>query len=157
MTWTKQPFTFHDTQRLLFKLAEKVKAFHGLTPNEIAELLEKADKCLFEPTQNIVSEGNIGMHMYVIIDGTAAVTKKGREGTLELARLGAADSFGEMALADSESRSATVTALTNCTLVRLSEQSINSNPAIGLKVFRNIARVLSERLRDADEQLAWRL
>lgn len=157
MSWTKQGFSFHDTQRLLFKLAERVKAFNGLTTNEISELLEMAEKCIYEPGQNIVSEGNVGLYMYIIIDGDAIVTKKGRDGATELARLGPADSFGEMALADREARSATVSALTQCTLIRLAEKAIDSHPTIGLKVFRNISRVLSERLRNADELLAWRL
>lgn len=157
MNWTKQEFSFHDTQRLLFKLAERVKAFNGLTTNEISELMESAEKCIYQPGQSIVSEGSVGMFMYIIIDGEAVVTKKGRSGDAELATLGPTDSFGEMALADRESRSATVTAKSECTLIRLSEKAIDTQPSIGLKVFRNICRVLSERLRNADEQLVWRL
>jgi len=62
-----------------------------------------------------------------------------------------------MALADQENRSATVTAYSPCVLVRLSDQSISAHPEIELKVYRNISRLLSERLRQADEMLAWRL
>jgi CRP-like cAMP-binding protein len=95
--------------------------------------------------------------MYVILDGEAMVTKRGRDGAVELARLFSADSFGEMALADNEARSATVSAVSPCILVRLSDQVMNSKPEIGMKVYRNIARVVSARLRSADEALAWRL
>ncbi|MCK9285744.1 MAG: cyclic nucleotide-binding domain-containing protein [Rhodocyclaceae bacterium] len=157
MTWVKEEFSFHDTQRMLFKLAERVKAFQGLKPAEIAELLSRAEKCTFAPGMDIVNEGNVGMHMYVIIDGEAKVTKQGRDGEMELARLGPADSFGEMALADQEVRSASVKAIEACILVRLSDKAIDAQPAIGLKVYRNICRVMSERLRQADEMLAWRL
>lgn len=157
MNWTKEQFGFHDMQRLLFKLAERVKAFKGLTAAEISELLSKAEKCTFEAGSVIVKEGNLGAHMYVIINGEARVTKLGRDGETELARLEAADSFGEMALADQETRSATVSAYSPCILVRLSDKSIDANPEIGLKVYRNISRLLSERLRQADEMLAWRL
>ena len=157
MSWVREQFTFQDMQRLLFKLAEKVKAFHGLTPAEIGEVLSHAEKCIFEPGTAIVKEGNVGAHMYIIIDGEASVTKQGRGGEIELARLGAPDSFGEMGLADNETRSASVTALTPCILVRINDQSVNSRPEIGAKVYRNIARVLSARLRSADEALAWRL
>jgi CRP-like cAMP-binding protein len=157
MSWIREQFTFNDLQRLLFKLAEHVKAFRGLTPAEISELLAHAEKCSYAPDAAIVKEGSIGNHMYVILDGEAMVTKKGRDGEVELARLFAADSFGEMALADNEARSATVTAVTSCVLVRLSDQVMNSQPEIGMKVYRNIARVVSARLRQADEALAWRL
>ncbi|MCX8018087.1 MAG: cyclic nucleotide-binding domain-containing protein, partial [Rhodocyclaceae bacterium] len=94
---------------------------------------------------------------YIILDGEAVVSKKGRDGEVELAHLFSADSFGEMALADNEARSATVTAVTPCVLVRLSDQVIKAKPEIGMKVYRNIARVVSARLRQADEALAWRL
>ncbi|OHC66311.1 MAG: hypothetical protein A2045_01755 [Rhodocyclales bacterium GWA2_65_20] len=157
MSWVREQFTFHDLQRLLFKLSEKVKAFQGLSPAEIGEVLAHAEKCTFEPGMAIVKEGNVGTHMYIIIDGEASVTKQGRGGEVELARLGATDSFGEMGLADNETRSASVIALTPCILVRLNDQIVNSRPEIGVKIYRNISRVLSARLRSADEALAWRL
>jgi len=157
MSWVKEEFSFHDMQRMLFKLSERVKAFQGLKPAEIAELLARAEKCTFAAGMDIVNEGNVGMHMYVIIDGEARVSKQGRDGDVELARLGPADSFGEMALADQEVRSATVRAIEACILVRLSDKSIDAQPEVGLKVYRNICRVMSERLRQADELLAWRL
>lgn len=157
MGWVREDFTFRDVQKLLFRLAERVKAFHGLSAAEIGEVLAHAEKCSFEPGMAIVKEGNLGTHMYIIINGEAAVTKKGRKEPVELARLAAADSFGEMALADNETRSATVTALSPCVLVRINDQVLNSRPEIGLKVFRNISHVLSARLRSADEALVWRL
>lgn len=157
MSWIREQFTFHDLQRLLFKLAEHVKAFQGLTPAEISELLARAEKCTFEPEAVIVKEGSVGNHMYIILDGEALVSKRGRDGDVELARLFSTDSFGEMALADNDARSATVSAVSPCILVRLSDQVMNSKPEIGMKVYRNIARVVSARLRSADQALAWRL
>lgn len=157
MNWIRQDFTFNDLQRLLFKLAEHVKAFQGLTPAEISELLARAEKCSFADGAAIVKEGSVGHHMYIILDGEAIVSKKGRDGEVELARLFSADSFGEMALADNEARCATVSAISPCILVRLSDQVMNARPEIGMKVYRNIARVVSARLRSADEALAWRL
>lgn len=157
MGWVLEDFKFQDLQKLLFRLAERVKAFQGLSPAEIGEVLAHAEKCTFEPGVTIVKEGNVGSHMYVIINGEAAVTKAGRRGGVELARLAAADSFGEMALADNETRSASVVALTPCVLVRINDKIVNSRPEVGLKIYRNISRVLSARLRTADEALAWRL
>lgn len=157
MSWIREQFTFTDLQRLLFRLSEHVKAFHGLTPAEISDLLGSSEKCTFAPGAHIVKEGNVGTHMYIILSGEARVLKSGRDGEVELARLVAADSFGEMGLADNEARSASVVADTDCVLVRINDQIINARPEIGLKVYRNITKVLSARLRAADELLAWRL
>ncbi|HLA36040.1 MAG TPA: cyclic nucleotide-binding domain-containing protein [Rhodocyclaceae bacterium] len=157
MSWIREQFTFTDLQRLLFRLSERVKAFQGLTPAEISDLLSGSEKCSFVPGAYIVKEGSVGNFMYVILNGEARVMKSGRGGQVELARLESADSFGEMSLADNEARSASVIARTDCVLVRINDQLINTRPEIGLKVYRNICRVLSSRLRSADELLAWRL
>ena len=157
MSWLKEEISFQDQQRLLQKLADKVKAFAGMNTAEIAELLNSAEKCVFEPGTEIVREGNIGQHMYLIINGTAKVSKHGKDGPMELARLGAADSFGEMALIDQTPRSATVTAMEPCLVMRLTSVGIAINPSIAAKVYLNIARILAARLREADELLAWRI
>jgi CRP-like cAMP-binding protein len=157
MNWIKEEFDFNDLQRLLFKLTEKVKAFQGLTPAELTDLLSHAEKCSYEQDAIIVKEGSVGTHMYIIIHGDAVVSKKGADGDVELARLTSADSFGEMALADHEARSATVKALTPCILVRLSDQALRRKPEIAMKFYRNMSRVLSQRLRNANELLAWQL
>ena len=114
MSWIREQFTFHDMQRLLFRLAERVKAFQGLTPAEISDLLGSSEKCTYEPGAYIVKEGSIGKHMYIILNGEARVEKSGRDGEVELARLESADSFGEMFLADNEARSASVRPSCNC-------------------------------------------
>ncbi|MBK6907343.1 MAG: cyclic nucleotide-binding domain-containing protein [Rhodocyclaceae bacterium] len=157
MNWIREQFTFHDMQRLLFRLAEHVKAFKGLTPADISDLLSHAEKCSFPAGALIVKESSVGTHMYIILNGDVTVTKSGRDGEVELAKLGPADSFGEMALVDNEGRSASVRSVSDAVLVRLSDQVINTRPEIGLKVYRNIASVLATRLRTADEVLAWRL
>jgi len=77
MSWIREQFTFHDLQRLLVKLAEHVKAFQGLAPAEIGELLARAEKCSYEENVPIVREGSSGNHMYIILDGVAVVSKKG--------------------------------------------------------------------------------
>ncbi|MEN9358204.1 MAG: hypothetical protein RL695_2375 [Pseudomonadota bacterium] len=157
MGWIKEEFNFTDMQRLLTKLADQVKVFQGLTPHELSELLSHAEKCSFDPEAIIVKEGNVGTYMYVIIYGDAVVTKRGHDADVELARLTAADSFGEMALVDQEVRSATVKALSPCILVRINDNALARKPDIAMKFYRNMAKVLSERLRQANELLAWRL
>lgn len=155
-SWVKQEFNLNDL-RILHKLAEHIKVFRNLTPAEISGLLAKAEKCTYQNGISIIKEGSVGAHMYIIFDGTAVVTKKGSEGEIELARLNAADSFGEMALADREARCATVTAMTTCVLARIEEQTLTRNPAVAMKVYRNITVLLSERLRKTDEKLVWQL
>ncbi|HLI98083.1 MAG TPA: cyclic nucleotide-binding domain-containing protein, partial [Bradyrhizobium sp.] len=68
-------------------------------------------------------------------------------GNRTVRELGADDIFGEMALIDSEPRSATVTAITDVELVPVSEKQflflVSQTPFFALKVMR----VLAQRLR----------
>jgi CRP-like cAMP-binding protein len=69
----------------------------------------------------------------------------------ELARLEPGSSFGEMSLVDHDLRSASVIARRSCTLLRMNETACWSQPIVSAKIFRNIARILSSRLRNMDE------
>jgi len=157
--WTNihDEFKSLEQQRLMTKLAGYVKALNGLTPAELAELLSHAQKCTFAVGATIIKEGSNCHHMYIIIEGEVVVSKKGAKGKAELARLKTADSFGEMALADRKFRCATVTALSPCILIRVGDEAMANRPETGMKIYRNISRVLSERLRVSSDQLAWRI
>lgn len=151
-TWTKESFSFQELQRIMFRLIERVPVFAGLTQQELLQLLEAAEKCTFSAGESILREGGTGSFLYVIIEGRVTVLKSasGKRGT-ELAQLEAGDSFGEMSLVDQEVRSASVIALTPCVLLRLSENTCWHHPGTSAKIYRNIARVLSRRLREMDE------
>lgn len=151
-TWIKENFSFQDLQKIMFKLIEHVEIFKGLTHQELLTLLESADKCTFESGDIIVKQGSSGGFLYVIIEGQVVVTKSSpTTPQIELARLEAGSSFGEMSLVDNELRSATVVAKRACTLLRLNENACSSQPIVSAKIFRNIARILSTRLRNMDE------
>lgn len=140
-------------QKLLQKLSERVQAFNSLLPTEIGELLRLSEKKKFAAGTPIVREGERGQQMYIILSGAAKVIKRLPDGQeKQLALLAPADAFGEMALVDGETRSADVIAAVDCILVSISALTINKgNPAVGLKIYRNLCRVLAERLRDTQK------
>jgi CRP-like cAMP-binding protein len=83
-----------------------------------------------------------------------------REGAKErlLAVLGAPAAFGEMALIDREVRSATVRARNECVALQLTAENFTAfrkRSRDGFTLFLvNVARVLSHRLREANQKLA---
>jgi CRP/FNR family cyclic AMP-dependent transcriptional regulator len=101
----------------------------------------------------VVEEGLAGEYMYVIRTGRVKVTKAsddGREKIMDF--LEAGDFFGEMSLLDQAPRSATVRTLEVSQLMALSRVAfldlLTRSPSLSLAVIR----VLTHRLRDADEQ-----
>jgi len=89
------------------------------------------------------------------------VMKMGREDFQDrdkiLTKLSSTDHavFGEVALFEQGKRTATVAALTDCTLLEITRDAFlglgEENPRIGYKISRNIAQMLCSRLRKADE------
>jgi CRP/FNR family cyclic AMP-dependent transcriptional regulator len=93
----------------------------------------------------IAREGEPGVGLFIILDGTAEVSIGGRK----KATLGPGDFFGEIALLDGGPRTATVTAKTDVNLLGLTEWVFRGlmaeHPAIALKTLQQMAG----RLRSA--------
>jgi len=147
--WLKEGLPRQDFQILLTKLIERVPVFAGFTQAELLELLTGAEKRVFMAGDAIISEGNSGCFMYVMVEGQASAFKRGNGRKIHnLGMFGSGDCFGEMALVDRAPRSATVEAVKNCVLIRIQESDCWSNPVISSKIFRNIAGILAQRLRE---------
>lgn len=153
--WLKESFSFHDLQRIMFKLIEGTDVFAQLTAAELLQLLERAEKCTFDAGDSILRESTIGEFLYVLIEGEVVVRKGNGQQSRELARLHPGSSFGEMSLVDHGARSASVVAVEGCVLLRICEADCWRQPTIAAKLFRNIACVVTQRLRQMDEAWLW--
>ena len=93
----------------------------------------------------IAREGEPGVGLFIILDGTAEVSIGGRK----KATLGPGDFFGEIALLDGGPRTATVTAKSDVKLLGLTEWVFRGlmaeHPSIALKTLQQMAA----RLRSA--------
>lgn len=108
--------------------------------------------------ETIFEEGDIGNFMCIVHSGSVAVIKANQNGQqVQLATLGQGRTFGEMAVLDGETRSATCKAAEDTVLLTLSkealDQMLEEHPRIGSRVIRAIAVSLSRRLRKAAGQL----
>ena len=87
----------------------------------------------------IAREGDPGVGLFVIVEGTAEVSIGGRK----RATLGPGDFFGEIALLDGGPRTATVTATTDVQLLGLTEWVFRGlmveHPTIALKTLQQMA------------------
>ncbi len=126
-------------------LAE-VPLFSALSRKELSLVARRAEDVKVDQGRVLVSEGSTGSEFFVIIDGKASVSKKGRK----VATLGPGDAFGELALLDKAPRNATVTAETPLEVVVLGQREfgglIDEVPGFARKLLAGMAR----RLREAD-------
>ena len=98
--------------------------------------------------QVIFSAGETGSMMYVVKDGELEIIVNGKV----VETVGSGGIVGELALIDTQPRSATVVAKTDCQLVPINEKRftflVQQTPYFSLHVMR----VLANRLRKMDAQ-----
>ena len=83
-----------------------IDAFKNLTPAELTHVAEHMSRRHYQDGDVVIREGEIGEEFFLISTGEVAVVRDQRE----IARLGAGDFFGELALISGERRNATVVA-----------------------------------------------
>jgi CRP/FNR family transcriptional regulator, cyclic AMP receptor protein len=145
---------------------KKITILQDLEDAELAEVLAASVPRQFPGGSVILSEGEPGEHMYILLDGEVEVTKRlllpiDRTALLEriMNRLNSGDgvTLGEMALIENDVRSANVTASTDCRMLELSKEKalllFKRNPAMGVKILFRLSQLLSKRLRKSDEDI----
>ena len=106
--------------------------------------------------ETIFSMGDTGVAVYVILAGEVRIVLPGEtsDADVELARLGAGELFGELALLDSSPRSATAIAATPTEAAAIARPDwmnlIHRRPAIGVAMVLPLAQLLAARLRMAN-------
>ncbi len=106
----------------------QTKAFHLIPPANIQAIFMRMQRINFRAGDVIIKQGSEGDYFYVVISGKCVVhreTPLNKEG-IKLAELGPGDSFGEEALIAEAKRNATVTMLTEGSLMRLGKSDFQT-------------------------------
>jgi CRP/FNR family transcriptional regulator, cyclic AMP receptor protein len=136
-------------------LLGQVPVFETLAPEDLRHVAEVAVPRSFAPHQVIFREGDNSDTCYIVRSGHARAMREHIDGrTLALAHFGPGDIFGELAMFDDESRSATVETLDAVDAIALAgsdmRRLLRQHPDIAVKLVISLGR----RLRDANERLA---
>ena len=131
------------------KQLQTVPLFSGLSKKELGAIAGIVKEVHASSGDVLATEGEHGVGFFLIVDGTARVVLNGRTKR----RLGAGDTFGEIALLDGGPRTATVVAETDMTLLGLTAWAFKGvlaeYPSITLKLLEEVA----SRLRTASSSV----
>lgn len=125
------------------ELLKRAPLFSGCSKSELRALASTADELDLREGTIITREGRPGREFFVLISGTAQVTKKGKE----VAQLGAGDWFGEIALLTDAPRTATVKATSPVDVLVITDRRfktvVETMPSIALKILSSIGERLA--------------
>ncbi len=147
--------TFLREQRMLSTIErviilKTVSIFASVPDDTLAAVAGALDEVEVAANTTVFSKGDLGQAMYIIVAGSVYI----HDGAQTINRLGTYDVFGEMALLDSEPRSASVTADEDTLLLRLQQDDFFELFEDHSAIARGIIQVLSRRLRARSEEIA---
>lgn len=139
------------------KAVQHVELFDELSVSELSQVLARCEHITAELGQAVVTQGDRGDSLYILMSGQLSVTRDGDE----VAQLVPGSHFGEMALLNQRPRSASVTATETSELLCLPRNAfyelVQQSHLIGVKFLWKLAQTLSTRLDerfDTPEQAA---
>lgn len=133
-------------EKVLF--LKEVELFKSIPSEELYPIALIADVIEYRADIEILTEGDEGDAMYLIVDGEVKV----HSGQHTLTHLGPRECLGEMAILDAAPRSASVTALSDLTLLIIRREDFREILAEKPEISQGIIQVLTQRLRKANQR-----
>lgn len=133
---------------------EKVGLFQPFSFEARSFLCKQMRTHRFPPGKTIVRQGNTDDSLFIIVEGLVGIWAQVEGGnSFEVARMGAGNFFGEMALLTGEPRTATIISLTNTYLFEIDKEDIAPLLEAQPEVSQFLSNVLAERKLAAESRL----
>jgi CRP/FNR family cyclic AMP-dependent transcriptional regulator len=126
------------------KVLEGIGAFSGLSRHELEQLAGWTFEIEVPEGEELLKEGRLAHEFFVIEDGAVEVRQDGER----IAELGAGDFFGEIALLEGGTRTATVVATTPVRVIVMSAQEFRQMEQQMPAVADRIRSAIRARLSD---------
>ncbi len=127
------------------------KLIRGLKDPEKQKLLKFSNVVRAPKGQPVFLEGQMGSELYYVLSGVIDIMKKQGGRQQKVAVMGEGDVFGELGLITKKGRMASAVASTDSELLAISDDGLiklcKKNPDIATKVFLNLFRIVTARMR----------
>lgn len=141
------------------EILQGVEIFQGLSGDKLDSVALVCQERSYRQGELIFSEGSTGNELYIVKSGKIAIQMMGRgySPAIVIHIIEPNQVFGELALIDGGSRSASAKAISDCEVLILPRQDIyrvfDENHYIGHVVMHNLATLVASRLRKSNLQL----
>jgi len=122
---------------------QNVPLFAGMTSQELLDVADIVKEVSFPSDTTIIREDDIGDYMFILVEGEVLVHRR----SAQIGRLRSRDFFGEISILDRGPRSASVTTLSNCQLLRIDQRDFWQILVDRNTLAVSMVKVLAQRLR----------
>ncbi|MEI6442614.1 MAG: cyclic nucleotide-binding domain-containing protein [Nostocales cyanobacterium ELA583] len=129
-----------SVDRLLF--VRQVPIFKELRDDFIVRLASVMNELSYPANYTIFQQGQEGRSLYILVSGRVRV----HIGDTKLAEVDKGNYFGEMAVFDTQPRSASITTVESCECLELTQEqlydAIEETPEIAVNIIRELSRLI---------------
>ena len=122
-----------------------VSLFAEMTMEELGRLAAIAEEAVYSAGAPIITEGEHGDIMYVLVDGEVRIHSGGRD----LVTYQRSQYFGELSIIDGEPRSASASALTDCLVLKIGKEEFHRILANNAAIAKAVLIAMTQDLRRA--------
>ena len=149
-------FRKKDSSNPVLQALGNIPIFENLRDSELNDVARLTHERTYKLDEHVFKKLAPAEGMYVIMKGAVEINDPD-SGTI-FASLESGDFFGELALLDEEPRSASAISTQPSTLIGFFRTDLltlmKRSPELGNKILLNLSRVLGERLRRTNQELA---
>jgi len=128
-------------------LLKNSEIFQNCKETDLIEIASICREQQFDKGAIIFKKDDSGNCVYFVYKGQVSI----HDGEHQLAALSENELFGELSLLDSEARSASATALTECILLKIEQEDFYDVVATNTDILKGIMKTLCKRLRQQDK------
>lgn len=138
----------------IVEFLRKIELFRGFSDQDFSLLTCCVKEKQFKPNEFLFHENSKRESIYVIFEGDVELFKSSPYGLeMKLTQFGKGDFLGEGSLASDSPHSTSARTLSPTTVYTIDNDFFSKDASITLKVFSNIARVISRRMRHANTRM----
>ncbi|GMV64720.1 MAG: cyclic nucleotide-binding domain-containing protein [Candidatus Omnitrophica bacterium] len=141
------------------EILKNVSIFAGLDEKALAQASLICTSRTCHEDDVVFIEHTEGSELFIILKGEVSITLElaSEEDAMPLVTLRKGDVFGELAVVDESPRSATARCLTDCEFLVIEKADLDglmeSDHDLGFTIMRNMVRLVSQRVRSANQRI----
>jgi aspartate ammonia-lyase len=141
-------------REVIFNFIRDIELFNGFEEEELDVLVDALNEKTYQKGDFLFEENGPRKDIFIIYKGEVELFKTPSFGSeTKLSYFKSGDFLGEGSWASDSPHSTSARALTSTTVFSITRNYFDNNPKSAVKIFSNIARVISRRMRHANNRM----